>query len=114
MRGPERGTVAIARRLRTNQTGAETVLWNRIRNRLIDGHKFVRQEPVEGFICDFVCRSKMIVIEVDGGQHNESVKDMRRDRQLGDAGFRVLRFWNNDVIQNIDGVVAAIQAELSK
>ncbi len=114
MRGPERRTVAIARRLRMSQTSAETVLWNRIRNRQIDGHKFVRQEPVEDFICDFVCRSKMIVIEVDGGQHNDSMKDVKRDRQLGHAGFKVLRFWNNDVLQNVDGVVAVIQAELSK
>ena len=61
----------IARRLRVNQTDAETVLWNRIRNRQIDGYKFVRQVPILGYICDFVCREKRLIIEVDGGQHND-------------------------------------------
>ena len=114
MRGHNEKTVRIARRLRANQTDAETVLWNRIRNRQIDGYKFVRQVPILGYICDFVCRERRLVIEVDGGQHNESAADAIRDRRLMDEGYRVLRFWNNDVLGNTEGVFTAIQIELSK
>jgi very-short-patch-repair endonuclease len=112
MRGPDRKTTGIARRLRTDQTDAETVLWNRIRNRQIDGHKFVRQQPIGNYICDFVCRERLLIIEVDGGQHNESAADFVRDRRLNEAGYRVLRFWNNDVLGNIDGVLEVIQTAL--
>jgi very-short-patch-repair endonuclease len=114
MRGRNDKTIRIARKLRVNQTDAETVLWNRIRNRQIDGHKFVRQQPMLGYICDFVCRERRLVIEVDGGQHNESVTDAVRDRHLMDKGYRVLRFWNNDVPGNVEDVLLTIQAELSK
>ena len=112
MRGPDRKSVRIARRLRVDQTDAETVLWNRIRNRQIDGHKFVRQEPIIRYICDFVCREKLLVIEVDGGQHSESAGDAVRDRRLTNEGYKVLRFWNNDVLGNIEGVLQKIQSEL--
>jgi very-short-patch-repair endonuclease len=114
MRGPDRKMIRIARRLRVNQTDAETVLRNRIRNRQIDGHKFVRQEPIGGYVCDFVCRERLIIIEVDGGQHSESAADAIRDRCLIADGSRVLRFWNNDVLGNIKGVLVTIQSELSK
>jgi len=114
MRGRNEKSVSIARRLRANQTDAETVLWNRIRNRQIDGQKFARQVPILGYICDFVCREQRLIIEVDGGQHNESTADVIRDRRLAEEGYRVLRFWNNDVLGNIEGVLMTIQAELSK
>ena len=114
MRGRNEKTVRIARRLRTNQTDAETVLWNRIRNRQIDGHKFVRQQPIDGYICDFACRDKLLIIEVDGGQHSESAADGIRDRRLNEEGYRVLRFWNNDVLGNLEGVLITIQTELLK
>jgi very-short-patch-repair endonuclease len=114
MRGHNEKTVRIARRLRANQTDAETVLWNRIRNRQIDEHKFVRQQPVLGYVCDFVCRERRLIVEVDGGQHNESATDAIRDRRLMDEGYRVLRFWNNDVLGNTEGVLLMIQAELLK
>jgi very-short-patch-repair endonuclease len=113
MRGPDRKMVRIARRLRANQTDAETVLWNRIRNRQIDGHKFVRQEPISGYVCDFACRERFLIVEVDGGQHSESAADAIRDHRLAEDGCRVLRFWNNDVLGNLEGVLAAIQIELS-
>jgi very-short-patch-repair endonuclease len=112
MRGQDRKTIRIARRLRANQTDAETVLWNRIRNRQIDGHKFVRQASIGRYICDFVCREKLVVIEVDGGQHNGSAEDEIRDCFLIAEGFKVLRFWNNDVLGNLEGVLTTIQAEL--
>ena len=114
MRGSHEKTIRIARRLRVNQTDAETALWNRIRNRQIDGHKFVRQEPILGYVCDFVCRERRLIVEVDGGQHNESAADAIRDRRLMDEGYRVLRFWNNDVLGNTEGVLTTIQIELSK
>ncbi|WP_456623418.1 MULTISPECIES: endonuclease domain-containing protein [unclassified Bradyrhizobium] len=114
MRGHDEKSIRRARRLRVDQTDAETVLWNRIRNRRIDGNKFVRQEPIIGYICDFVCREKRIVIEVDGGQHNESVADAIRDERLGEKGYKVLRFWNNDVLGNIEGVLTVIQTELAE
>src|SRR5579864_1040430 len=82
MRGPDRKAIRIARRLRVNQTDAERALWNRLRNRQVDGYKFVRQEPVEGYVCDFVCRESALIIEVDGGQHADSAEDVIRDRHL--------------------------------
>jgi len=106
--------IRLARRLRADQTDAETVLWNRIRNRRVDGNKFVRQEPIIGYICDFVCRERKIIIEVDGGQHNESARDAIRDERLGQKGYKVLRFWNNDVLGNIEGVLTVIQTELQE
>jgi very-short-patch-repair endonuclease len=112
MRGPDRKMIRIARRLRVDQTDAEKVLWNRIRNRQIDGYKFVRQEPIGNYICDFVCREKLLVIEVDGGQPSDSVTDAVRDQYLSAEGFRVIRFWNNEVLGNLDGVLATIQTEL--
>jgi very-short-patch-repair endonuclease len=112
VRGPDRKTIRIARKLRVNQTDAETVLWNRIRDRQIDGHKFVRQQPLSGYICDFVCREKLLIIEVDGGQHNESDSDVTRDRRSAEHGYTVLRFWNNDVLGNIEGVLVTIQSAL--
>jgi very-short-patch-repair endonuclease len=112
MQGRNEKTIGIARRLRANQTDAETVLWNRVRNRQIDGHKFARQVPIGPYVCDFVCRQRELVIEVDGGQHAESASDALRDRYLIAKGYRVLRFWNNDVLGNLEGVLTTIQSEL--
>jgi very-short-patch-repair endonuclease len=106
------GNTLISRKLRVNQTDAETKLWNRIRNRQINGDKFVRQEPIGRYICDFVCREKLVVIEVDGEQHSESARDEVRDRYLRTQGYRVMRFWNNDVLSNIDGVLTVIDEAL--
>jgi very-short-patch-repair endonuclease len=103
----------IARKLRVNQTDAETVLWNRIGNRQIDGHKFVRQEPIGGYVCDFVCSERLLIVEVDGGQHSESTSDLIRDRRLAEDSYKVVRFWNNDALGNLEGVLLAIQSALS-
>ena len=78
----------------------------------IDGHKFVRQVPIGDYICDFVCREKNLVIEVDGGQHADSAADAVRDRYLVAESYRILRFWNNDVLGNLDGVLITIQTAL--
>ncbi|MGY3485077.1 very-short-patch-repair endonuclease [Bradyrhizobium sp. USDA 4011] len=112
MRGRKEVSIRFARRLRANQTDAEIALWKRLRNRQIDGHKFARQVPIGDYICDFACREKQLVIEVDGGQHAGSVTDAIRDRYLAAEGYRVLRFWNNDVLGNIEGVLITIQTGL--
>jgi very-short-patch-repair endonuclease len=101
-----------ARRLRRDPTDAERKLWNRIRSRSINGCKFVRQEPIGPYFVDFVCRERRLVIEVDGGQHNENERDAVRDRWLADHRYRVLRFWNNEVLSNMDGVLEMIAAAL--
>ena len=115
MRGRNEKTIRIARRLRVNQTDAETVLWNRIRSRQIDGHKFVRQEPILGYVCDFALpRTTADRSKSTAGSTMSSAADMIRDRRLMDEGYSVLRFWNNDVLGNTEGVLTAIQIELSK
>lgn len=111
MRGRVRDT-QVSRKLRANQTDAETKLWHRIRNRQISGFKFVRQEPIGNYICDFVCRDQCLVVEVDGGQHLESKSDETRDVWLAGQGYRVMRFWNNDVLSNIDGVLTMLDKAL--
>ncbi|WP_370455222.1 endonuclease domain-containing protein [Pseudolabrys sp. FHR47] len=88
------------------------ILWLSLRDRRLSGFKFVRQEAIEPFIVDFVCRDKRLIVEVDGGQHSENSKDRERDRKLIEAGYRVLRFWNNDVLQNKNGVLETILGAL--
>ena len=92
------------------------MLWRSLKARQLDGIKFRRQQPIGKFIVDFVCFEKRIVIELDGGQHAVTKsKDNDRDRWLADKGFIVMRFWNNDVFENLDGVLAVIRQKcLSK
>src|SRR3984893_13782608 len=106
--------IAFARRLRRAATDAERRLWYRLRARQIDGAKFVRQEPIGPYIVDFVCREQRLIVEVDGGQHATDTRDIVRDNWLSDDGYRVLRFWNNDVLANTEGVLEAIAAALSE
>ncbi len=108
MRGPNAKASTTSRKLRINQTDAERMLWSKLRGRRPDGHKFVRQGPVG----QYICRERQIVIEVDGGQHAESARDKVRDEFLVAEGYRVLRFWNNEVLSNMNGVLLAIQAKL--
>jgi very-short-patch-repair endonuclease len=112
MRGPDRKATSRARQLRVDQTDAETKLRHRLRNRQIAGCKFVRQEPIGRFVCDFVCRERKLVIEVDGGQHSEAKADIARDDTLVHEGYRILRFWNNDILGNIEGVLQTIESKL--
>jgi very-short-patch-repair endonuclease len=101
---------SIARRLRKRPTDAEGMLWKHLRMEQLDGLRFRRQEPIENYIVDFVCFEKRIVIEVDGGGHDiDKEKDRKRDACLKAEGFEVLRFWNNDVLLNIEGVVEVIR-----
>lgn len=102
-----------ARALRKNPTDAERALWNGLRFWQVGGYKFRRQQPIGDYIVDFVCLEKKIVIEVDGGQHAEQEEyDGVRDAWLRGKGYSVLRFWNNDVLHNLDGVKETISQAL--
>jgi len=96
---------ARARDLRTNHTDAEQRLWSRLRGRQLDGHKFVRQLPVGPYFADFACRERDLIVEIDGGQHAGSAADARRTAALAAHGYRVIRFWNHEVLSNLDGVL---------
>jgi very-short-patch-repair endonuclease len=109
MRGARKAKTARSRELRSNQTDAEKKLWWRLRNRQIAGCKFIRQEPIGRYICDFVCREQRLVVELDGGQHADSNSDKVRDAWLKAHNYRVMRFWNNDVLTNMEGVLQTIQ-----
>ena len=102
-----------ARSLRRDMTDAENLLWQRLRYKQLNGHRFRRQHPIEGYIADFVCVEQKVVIELDGGQHQQqAVYDNQRTVVLQAHGWRVLRFWNNDVLSNIEGVLSEIADEL--
>ena len=103
-----------ARELRKNLTEAERTLWKYLRLRQFDGNKFRRQQPIGKYIVDFVCFEKKLIVEVDGGQYNEQViYDSERNEWLKKQGFRILRFWNNQVLKEIDGVEGGIMEALS-
>ena len=106
--------IKTARALRNNATQAERRLWRHLSRRQVEGAKFSRQMPVGPFICDFLCREHRLVVEVDGGQHAESHKDQARTAFLEQQGYRVIRFWNNEVLGNVDGVLTAIAGALSE
>ena len=112
MRGPNRKIAGRSRELRTNATDAETKLWFAVRDRRLAGYKFVRQKSIGPYIVDFVCRDRKVIVEVDGGQHAESARDQVRDAYLASEGYRVLRFWNSDVLGNISGVLETILASI--
>ena len=96
-----------SRQLRKNMTPQERKLWDIIKNRQFFGYRFRRQFPLSQYIVDFICREKKIIIEIDGGQHNEIKNiqyDNKRTEYLISEGYKVLRFWNNDIDKNIVGV----------
>src|SRR5208282_931653 len=113
MRGANVTKTRAARRWRKNSTPAERKLWRYLRSRSLGGFKFVRQEPIGPYVVDFICREKRLVVEVDGRQHAESRRDARRDQWLVKHRYRVLRFWNNDVLGNIEGVWETIFAAMA-
>jgi very-short-patch-repair endonuclease len=103
-----------ARTLRRNATDVERIMWLVLRDRRLSGIKFRRQVPIGPFVADFAAIEHRIVVELDGGQHADSVADARRDAFLTREGWRVLRFWNNDVMHNREGVLERIvQAALT-
>jgi len=104
-----------AKALRNNMTDAEKRLWIELRRRRLLGCKFRRQQPLGSYIVDFVCLSERLIIELDGGQHaRELAYDRCRDHWLTEQGFTVLRFWNNNVFENIEGVLQRITDELTR
>jgi very-short-patch-repair endonuclease len=103
LRGKDQKRTERARSLRRASTLAELALWTRIRGRQLGGFKFVRQEPIGRYYVDFLCRDRHLIVELDGGQHSESTQDRQRDTELCALGYRVIRIWNNDVIDNLDG-----------
>ncbi|WP_022721569.1 endonuclease domain-containing protein [Rhodopseudomonas sp. B29] len=99
----------IARRLRAQPTQAETLLWQRLRNRQLGGWKFKRQFPIDRYVVDFCCADAQLIVELDGGQHGQQAEaDAARTEVLSAMGYLVLRFWNNDVLSNLDGVLETI------
>ncbi len=105
--------VVIAKNLRKRQTDAEKILWYQLRDRHFENLKFRRQYPIKNYIVDFICIDKMLIIEIDGGQHADNKKDILRDNVLKLEGYTILRFWNNDVLKNMDGVLQMMMFTLN-
>jgi len=105
--------IGRARTLRQDATDVERQLWARLRNNRLEGYKFKRQYVIEGYIADFVCLTANLIVELDGVQHQEQVHyDHKRTETLNKKGFRVLRFWNSDWVENQAGVLETIVATL--
>jgi very-short-patch-repair endonuclease len=103
-----------ARALRTRMTDAERRLWSLLRGRRLAGYKFRRQHPLGPFILDFACFNHQLAVEADGGQHADSDDDQRRTRWIEAQSWRVLRFWNNEILTNPSGVTETIVRALEK
>ena len=102
----------LARNLRKNATIQERRLWNLLKNRQFHNLKFKRQQPIGDYIVDFICKEAKIIIEVDGGQHNESENikyDKTRTEFLNGLGYKVIRIWNNEIYENIEGVINILE-----
>jgi len=111
----EKSLTNFAKALRKSPTDAETLLWGKIKAKQLQGIKFRRQQPVGNYIVDFISFEKRLVVELDGGQHAKNKqKDQKRDLFLSEKGFKVLRFWNNDVLTNIEGVLEVIRNKCSE
>jgi len=108
---------ARARDLRKTMTPQEVKLWVHLRSWKSRGYHFRRQVPRDGYILDFVCLRRHLIVEIDGGQHNsglQEIRDKRRDANFAGQGFKILRFWNNEVDKNLAGVLEAINSELQR
>jgi very-short-patch-repair endonuclease len=105
-------SLKAAKKLRSNMTDAERRLWYRLRGHRFGGIKFKRQVPIGPYVVDFACKSQRLVLEIDGGQHADNEADRIRDQRLLEQGYKVLRFWNNDVLRNTNGVLEAIAGAL--
>ncbi len=112
MRGPDKRVTAISRRLRSADNDAESVLWTELRNRRLNGFKFLRQCPIGPYFADFVCRENQLVVEVDGSQHAVSPSDRVRDAFMLTKDWSVLRIWNTDVFTAKEAVLETILAAL--
>jgi very-short-patch-repair endonuclease len=105
----------VSKELRQRQTEAEKLLWFKLRDRQLDRAKFRRQHRIGSYVVDFTCLEKKLIIEIDGGQHNQTLtkeNDEQRTQWLEAAGYQVVRFWNSDVLQNTEGVLEKIKGLL--
>lgn len=116
--GRERGGKHLlrkrAKQMRSEPTPAEHRLWQILRAKRLAGYKFKRQLPIDHYIVDFVCPRRRLIVEADGGDHAENANDVRRDAYLTTQGFRILRFWNNDIFENEEGVLMSILNALER
>ena len=95
-------------------TEAEKIMWSKLRDRRLEGVKFKRQKPIAGYIVDFVALDMKLIVEIDGGRHAERVQeDAARSKVLEESGYHVVRFWNHDVLGNIEGVLESLVQELN-
>ena len=113
MRGPRQTRTTLQRKLHRDLTETEKRLWSKLRAGQLEGHKFVRQIGIGPYIADFACREARLIVEVDGGQHADNVEDAERTAFLNECGYRVMRFWNNEVLSNTDGVLETILGALA-
>ena len=104
---------ALAKGLRTQMTDAEQRLWYRLRAHRFLDLKFKRQAPIGPYVVDFICFDHKLIVEVDGGQHAANMSDSRRDAWLSSEGYRVLRFWNHDVLKRTDAVLEEIASAIA-
>lgn len=102
----------VRKKLRSSATPQEIILWSRLKKNQL-GYKFRRQHSIGMYIVDFYCSEKKLVIEIDGSQHIDNSYDIQRDAYLKDLGFKILRFWDNDVNNNLDGVLLKIIESLN-
>jgi very-short-patch-repair endonuclease len=107
-------TREFVRHLRTHMTDAERLLWRHLRAHRFLDQKFRRQQPLGPYIVDFVHFGARLIVEADGGQHNQAPRDTARDAFLASQGFRVLRFWNHDILQRTEAVLEVIREALAK
>jgi len=108
----KRNKIVIAKKLRINSTDTEKYLWKYLRGRQLEGFKFRRQHNIGKYIVDFVNLERKIIIELDGGQHLENKKDKLRDGWLKEQGYKVLRFWDNEVLTNVESVMEVIKEKI--
>ena len=112
---PSTGAHICARALRQHMTEAEKAVWTMLRSRQIGGHRFRRQVPLGQYIADFACHEARLIVEIDGGQHDQSsIEETERNRFLEGQGYRILQFWNNDVLANPEGVWMTISTALAE
>lgn len=104
--------VGTAKSLRRRLTDVEKKLWYQLRDRRFQGIKFRRQYPIGRYFVDFICVEKKLIIELDGSQHADNPKDIVRDNWLKNEGYVIIRFWNNEIIQNLDGVLQVVQTHI--
>ena len=108
----KKNKIIIAKKLRINSTDTEKYLWKYLRGKQLTGFKFRRQHTIGRYIVDFVNLERRIIIELDGGQHLENKKDKLRDKWLKERGYDVLRFWDNEVLMNVEGVLEVIKEKI--